>query len=169
MPAWIHDRAQHIRKKNPDMDEGLSYALATQQAHRLGKSPKTFKSKVTGKKESFGTPEGRAVAKAKFDKPRKEYKKTASEEPMTTSLETNEPSATGAMPHPGGESTDHVTNDGPPKPTNVGGQLSPFFDNKAETHQGKETTVSNMNNPQTPTIKTAMYSGFLDELTKLAR
>jgi hypothetical protein len=62
----------------PEKAEQVAFAVSTQQAHRLGKSPKTFKSKVTGKKERFGTPEARTEAKAKFDKPKKEYQKTAS-------------------------------------------------------------------------------------------
>lgn len=66
MPQWIHDRAAHIRAKNPEMEESTSWALATQQAHKLGKTPK-----------GYGTPEGRKAAKAKYALPRKEYKKTA--------------------------------------------------------------------------------------------
>jgi hypothetical protein len=57
----------------------VAFALATQQAHRLGKSPKKFKSKETGKMETFGTPQGRREAKMKYDLPKKEYQKTASE------------------------------------------------------------------------------------------
>lgn len=83
MPKWIHDRAMSLKKDmkktyGPEKAEQVAFAVATQQAHRLGKSPKTFKSKVTGKKETFGTPVGRAIAKEKFDKPKKEYQKTAS-------------------------------------------------------------------------------------------
>ena len=83
MPAWIHDRAMSMKKDmektyGPKKAEQVAFAVATQQAHRLGKSPKTFKSKVTGRKERFGTTEGRVVAKAKFDKPKAEYQKTAS-------------------------------------------------------------------------------------------
>ena len=82
MPKWIHDRAMSLKKDmektyGPEKAEQVAFAVATQQAHRLGKSPKTFKSKVTGKKETFGTPEGKEIAKAKFDKPKSEYKKTA--------------------------------------------------------------------------------------------
>lgn len=62
----------------PKKAKQVAFAVATQQAHRLGKSPKTFKSKTTGRKERFGTAEGRSVAKAKFDKPKSEYQKTAS-------------------------------------------------------------------------------------------
>jgi hypothetical protein len=83
MPAWIHDRANRMKadlqkQYGKKKGEQVAFAIATQQAHRLGKSPKTFKSKVTGKKETFGTPQARSEAKAKFDKPLKEYKKTAS-------------------------------------------------------------------------------------------
>lgn len=173
MPAWIHDRAMSMKKDmektyGPEKAKQVAFAVATQQAHRLGKSPKTFKSKVTGKKESFGTPEARSEAKAKFDKPRKEYKKTASEETMTTDLETNEPSTAGEMPHHGANHTDHTVNDmGSPALTNVGTELGGLFDNKTETHQGRETTLKSMSSTP-PTIKTAMYGSFLDEFTKIA-
>jgi hypothetical protein len=82
MPAWIHDRAMSLKKDmektyGPEKAKQVAFAVATQQAHRLGKSPKTYKSKVTGEKERFGTTVGRVVAKQKFDKPKKEYQKTA--------------------------------------------------------------------------------------------
>jgi hypothetical protein len=66
MPQWIHDRAKHIRAKNPDMPESQSWAIATQQAHATGKSPK-----------GYGTAEGKREAKQKYDEPKSEYKKTA--------------------------------------------------------------------------------------------
>lgn len=65
MPQWMHDRAEHILAKNPSMPKSQAFAIATQQSHALGKSPK-----------GFGTPEGRRTAKAKFDTPRDD-KKTA--------------------------------------------------------------------------------------------
>lgn len=69
MPKWIEDRAAHIRSKNPDMPESQSWAIATQQSHKLGKTPKRY-----------GTKEGRQMARAKYTKPRKEYLKKAAEE-----------------------------------------------------------------------------------------
>ena len=48
------------------MSESQSWAIATQQAHKLGKTPK-----------GYGTREGKLEAKAKFDKPKSEYRKTA--------------------------------------------------------------------------------------------
>lgn len=65
MPAWIHQRAEHIAAKNPSMSKSEAFALATQQSHALGKSPK-----------GYGTSEGRSTAKAKYDTP-KDDKKTA--------------------------------------------------------------------------------------------
>lgn len=65
MPKWIHDRARHIQAKNPEMPDSTAFAIATQQAHATGKSPK-----------SFGTAEGRQEAKAKYTTP-KDDKKTA--------------------------------------------------------------------------------------------
>lgn len=58
MPAWLHERAEHLLDKNPDMGKSTAFAVATQQSHALGKSPK-----------GYGTAEGRRVAKAKFDTP----------------------------------------------------------------------------------------------------
>jgi hypothetical protein len=66
MPAWIHDRADHIRAKNPGMPESMSFAIATQQAHATGKTPK-----------GFGTAAGKREAKKKYDAPKDKYKKTA--------------------------------------------------------------------------------------------
>lgn len=65
MPQWIHDRAEHILAKNPSMEKSTAFAVATQQAHRLGKSPK-----------GYGTAAGRLEAKKKYDGPRKGYTKT---------------------------------------------------------------------------------------------
>ena len=65
MPAWIHDRAKHIRRENPDMPESMSYAIATQQAHATGNTPK-----------GYGTSEGKREAKEKYDEPGK-MKQTA--------------------------------------------------------------------------------------------
>lgn len=63
---WIHDRAHHIMGKNPEMPKGMAYAVATQQAHKVGKSPKGFRTK-----------EGVREAKAKMTLPREMYKKKA--------------------------------------------------------------------------------------------
>lgn len=66
MPAWIHDRANHIQAKNPSMPKSEAFAIATQQSHALGKSPK-----------GYGTAQGRETAKAKYKTP-EDDKKTAS-------------------------------------------------------------------------------------------
>lgn len=63
MPQWIHDRAEHIRAKNPDMPRSMSFAIATQQAHSTGKSPK-----------GYGTAEGREEAKRKYTTPEDDMK-----------------------------------------------------------------------------------------------
>jgi len=65
--SWIYHRAKRLQKKNPDMSESQSFAIATQQAHKVGKSPKSFR-----------TAQGVREAKAKFDRPKQEYQKTAS-------------------------------------------------------------------------------------------
>lgn len=58
MPKWMHERADHIQAKNPDMSKSEAFAIATQQMHALGKSPK-----------GYGTAEGKRTAKAKYDTP----------------------------------------------------------------------------------------------------
>jgi hypothetical protein len=58
MPAWLHDRAEHILAKNPSMPKGKAFAIATQQSHAMGKSPK-----------GYGTSSGRAEAKEKYKTP----------------------------------------------------------------------------------------------------
>lgn len=63
---WIHDRAHRIMEESPDTDKSMAYAIATQQGHKVGKSPKSFR-----------TPEGVREAKKKFSLPKKEYQKTA--------------------------------------------------------------------------------------------
>ena len=65
MPQWLHDRAHHILAKNPDMSKSTAFAVATQQSHAVGKSPK-----------DFGTSKGKHEAKQKYDEPKKEYVKT---------------------------------------------------------------------------------------------
>lgn len=66
MPDWIHDRAQHLMSKNPEMSESTAWAVATQQAHAAGKSPK-----------GYGTEEGRKKAKKKYEKKPSEYQQKA--------------------------------------------------------------------------------------------
>lgn len=59
MPEWIHNRAEHILAKNPDMSKSQAFAIATQQSHATGHTPK-----------SYGTPTGKHVAKEKYDTPK---------------------------------------------------------------------------------------------------
>jgi len=66
MPQWIHNRAEHLLARNPSMRKSTAFAIATQQSHSLGKTPK-----------GYGTSEGKREAKAKYDEPKKEYKKAA--------------------------------------------------------------------------------------------
>lgn len=63
MPQWLHDRAKHILAKNKGMPESEAFAIATQQSHALGKSPK-----------SYGTVRGREEAKAKYKTPADDQK-----------------------------------------------------------------------------------------------
>lgn len=70
---WIHDRAHRIMQEGDTKDEygkkkgkSVAYAIAVQQAHKLGKSPKDFR-----------TSGGVQEAKMKYDEPKSEYQKTA--------------------------------------------------------------------------------------------
>lgn len=65
MPAWIHERAEHLLAKNPSMKKETAFAIATQQSHKLGKTPK-----------GYGTAAGKREAKQKFNKSNKEYVKS---------------------------------------------------------------------------------------------
>jgi hypothetical protein len=182
MPAWIHDRATDLKKKmkdtyGPEKAEQIAFAVATQQAHKVGKSPKTFVSKQTGKKESFGTPEGRREAKMKFDKPKSEYKKTAADKAMDTVLETNEKSVPGITQQPGATFDPVVVNDmadtlraasDTDKAKDKDTAL--YFDGKTTDDLKQEKTIKDpmSENPGTPAIKVAMYGSFLREFTKIA-
>lgn len=66
MPAFIHHRADRIMTSNPSMPKSEAFAIATQQSHALGKSPK-----------GYGTPEGHAAAKAKYTTPGDDQKTAA--------------------------------------------------------------------------------------------
>lgn len=63
MPEWIHERAEHLLAKNPDMKKETAFAVATQQSHAMGKTPK-----------GYGTAQGKREAKAKFDTPKGDVK-----------------------------------------------------------------------------------------------
>jgi hypothetical protein len=73
MPAWIHQRAEHILAKHPAMPMAQAFALATLQSHGLGKTPK-----------SYGTAEGRSQGREKYPTP-KDDKKTANPGGLTSS------------------------------------------------------------------------------------
>ena len=74
MPAWIHDRAEHIQKKNPSMPKSQAFAIATQQSHATGHTP-----------QGYGTAEGTRKAKRKYDKPASSYTQTADPSSKTKS------------------------------------------------------------------------------------
>lgn len=90
MPAWIHDRVERLKERNPSMPESMAWGVATQQAHALGKSPK-----------SYGTAEGRAVAKAKYKTPGDDQK-TAELEAFADELAKLSFSPGGALSRVGG-------------------------------------------------------------------
>lgn len=75
MPEWIHARAEHLLEKNPSMPKGQAFAIATQQSHALGKSPK-----------GYGTPAGRRAARQKYDTP-EDDQKTAQDKLALSALE----------------------------------------------------------------------------------
>lgn len=70
MPKWIHDRVRHILDNNPDMPKSEAWAISTQQAHALGKSPK-----------GYGTPTGRLTANEKYKTPEDDQKTASVEGP----------------------------------------------------------------------------------------
>lgn len=63
MPKFIHDRAEHLQRKNPEMKKETAWAIATQQSHALGKTPK-----------NYGTEEGKQKAKEKYKTPEDDKK-----------------------------------------------------------------------------------------------
>lgn len=64
---WIHDRAHRIMEESTaPMSKSQAYAIATQQAHKVGKSPKDFR-----------TPQGVHEARIKYNEPKAAYQKTA--------------------------------------------------------------------------------------------
>jgi len=67
---WVHDRANRIMEDNPETPKNIAYAISVQQGHKVGKTPKDFR-----------TPGGVRTAKKKYDLPKKEYQKTAEEIP----------------------------------------------------------------------------------------
>jgi len=73
MPAWIHERAEHILAKNPSLPKSQAFAIATQQSHAAGKTPK-----------GYGTTAGKVIAKAKYDQPKKTYTKTPNPQGLKT-------------------------------------------------------------------------------------
>jgi hypothetical protein len=76
MPAWIHDRADHIRQKNPEMPKSQAFAIATQQSYAAGKAPK-----------DYGTKEGRRGAHQKYDSPKSSYMKTPNPKTKSSSID----------------------------------------------------------------------------------
>lgn len=73
MPQWIHSRAKHLLARNPDMEKSTAFAIATNQAHKLGKTSK-----------GFGTRQAKSRAKDIYDKPKKEYEQKANPENLKT-------------------------------------------------------------------------------------
>ena len=89
---WIHDRAHRIMEESKGTSKSMAYAIATQQAHKVGKSPKGFR-----------TSEGLRTALAKMRGPIKEYKKTAMLRGLFDELEkiSQTPAAPSPPPSPG--------------------------------------------------------------------
>ena len=150
MPAWIHDRADHIRSKNPSMPESEAFAIATQQSHALGKSPK-----------GYGTAKGRAAAKNKYKTPEDDVK-TAMDLGLMSSLR----GAAGAGPALRGQLT------------NVGQKLTGSAAGQVSSMARKGTLLQNAPAPRAmirplaieadPFAKAAMIHAFVDEFMKIA-
>jgi hypothetical protein len=150
MPAWIHDRADHIRSKNPSMPKSEAFAIATQQSHALGKSPK-----------GYGTTGGRATAKDKYKTPEDDVK-TAMDPSLMSSLK----GVAGAGPALRGQLT------------NVGQKFTGSAAGQVSSMARKGTLLQNAPAPRPmiralavepdPFAKAAMVQGFLDEFTKIS-
>lgn len=82
------------------MSESTSFAIATQQAHKVGKTPK-----------GYGTAEGKREAKAKYDRPKADYKKTAEAAPLSFFAEVHEIFKVAAEDQIPGGKADNDTND----------------------------------------------------------
>ena len=63
--AWVKQRAHRIMAEG-DAPKHIAYALAVEQGHKLGKTPKDFR-----------TEKGVREAKEKYDEPKSTYQKTA--------------------------------------------------------------------------------------------
>lgn len=64
------------------MNKSTAYAIATQQAHKVGKTPK----RGAGPRGMYGTRAGKREALQKMDKPRSEYTKTPAPKSKTAGL-----------------------------------------------------------------------------------
>lgn len=162
---WIHDRAHHILDKNPDLgDKGqrgksIAYAIATQQAHATGKSPKAFR-----------TSSGVREAKQKYDAPKKLYVNTADPKSESTSnrLEKLRKSAEVVESARYLFSVLNKQAAGPPPsiptpqfPTGVA-KIQPRSVNVSTPASNKPTTVSNTYSQvhsQPPAVNSTPYSG----------
>lgn len=83
--GWSHDRAKHIRKKNPDLPEGAEYGIAQLQEVAVGKEKehggkvKSY-TKTKAKKKHKKSPssyESKAAPKSKKSKSKKSTKRKA--------------------------------------------------------------------------------------------
>jgi hypothetical protein len=150
MPAWIHDRADHIQSKNPSMPKSEAFAIATQQSHALGKSPK-----------GYGTSKGREEAKNKYKTPGDDVK-TAMDPMLMSSLR----SVAGTGPALRGQLT------------NVGQNLMGGAAGQVKSMARKGTRLQNAPAPRPmirplaieadPFAKAAMMQAFSDEFMKIA-
>jgi len=147
VPEWLHDRAKHILRKNPDMPEGEAFAIATQQAHALGKTPK-----------SYGTPTGKHVAKEKYDTPGDDAKTAAWQDKI-----------------PGGLSDKKTPWDFPTKSLREGEKVEK--EHTSDKHLQREISMDHLTEDphyyeklkkMEDKTAAAMLSAFLDELPKTA-
>jgi len=137
MPSWIHERVDSIRAKNPGISESTAWGVATQQAHKLGKTPK-----------DYGTAQGRRVAKAKYDQPVSEYKKTASfasfydevSEVLKSAMIPTSPTMLGAAKNPAAESLAKAQKVGTPDDPN--GPKYKALNQVKPTTSGTQTAVT---------------------------
>jgi hypothetical protein len=156
MPAWIHGRAEHILAKNPSMPKSEAFAIATQQSHAVGKSPK-----------GYGTAQGRETAHEKYKTPGDD-KKTANpgklsspkmeKKGMDPGLMSSLKGVAGAGPRLGGQLT------------NAGQPLSRLASTQVKSMAQRGTLLQNV--PKAPAFEADPFgkaaSAFFDELRKIA-
>lgn len=161
MPQWIHSRAEHLLARNPSMPKGEAFAIATQQSHAGGHTPK-----------GYGTAQGKREAKAKFDTPKNDVQTANPGDLKTPKLK----EAAWKDLLPGGLADDKKPEDFNPKELAAGAKVERehtsdphlqkeiAMDHMTEFHKGYYPSLEKMEGE----LKKKQASAFSDELSKIA-